>query len=225
MIEASPLADLRAQPERGERVDPAQAPQPGDRVRARRAERELGEVGLDLVAAGDQHIVGVQVVGQRRLGGMIGEPDRGQPGAVLARPRLARPLPVDLAAQQELPDPMPGAHQVHADVLAAAHQVAQLLTLHRRDRDQHELAGRQQPGQPDRVALIGLDPIRRRTLGLPRRAHPELDPLRQRPARQPIARRARLIDHPRRPLDPHRSHGNSSCGRPTTRFVITSPEA
>ena len=37
MIEALPLADLRAQPERGERVDPAQAPQPGDRVRARRA--------------------------------------------------------------------------------------------------------------------------------------------------------------------------------------------
>ena len=28
MIEAPPLADLRAQPERGQRVDPAQAPQP-----------------------------------------------------------------------------------------------------------------------------------------------------------------------------------------------------
>ena len=54
MIEALPLADLGAQPERGERVDPAQAPQPRGRVRTRRAERELGEVGLDLVTACDQ---------------------------------------------------------------------------------------------------------------------------------------------------------------------------
>jgi hypothetical protein len=46
---------------------------------------------------------------------------------VLTRPRL---LPVDLAAQQELPDPMPGAHQIHANVLPAANQIAQLLTLH-----------------------------------------------------------------------------------------------
>ncbi|MGO9903321.1 MAG: hypothetical protein ACLP0J_27375 [Solirubrobacteraceae bacterium] len=46
MIKATPLADLRAQPQRRERVDPAQAPQPRDRVRARRAQRELREVGL-----------------------------------------------------------------------------------------------------------------------------------------------------------------------------------
>ena len=42
MIEALPFADLGAQPERGQRVDPAQASEPGDRVRARGAERELG---------------------------------------------------------------------------------------------------------------------------------------------------------------------------------------
>ena len=60
---------------------------------------------------------------------MVGEPDRGQPRAVLARPRLTRALPVDLAAQQEAPDPVPRADQVAADVLAAADQVAQLLTL------------------------------------------------------------------------------------------------
>ena len=98
MIEASPLTDLRAQPKRRERVDPAQAPQPGDRVRARGADRELGEIGLHLLTAGDQHVMGVQVVGQCRLGGMIGEPNRGQPRAMLARPRLTRPLPVDLTA-------------------------------------------------------------------------------------------------------------------------------
>jgi hypothetical protein len=29
--------------------------------------RELREVGLDLIAPGDQHVVGVQVVSRRRL--------------------------------------------------------------------------------------------------------------------------------------------------------------
>src|SRR5262249_44885418 len=143
---------------------------------------------------------------------MIAKPDRGQPRAMLARPRLTGTLPIDLTAQQEVPDPVPGANQVHADVLPAADQIAQLLTLHRRDRDQHKLTRRQQPGQADRVALISLDPVRR-TLGLARRAHPELDPLRQRPARQPIARRAGLIDHPRRPL--HRAQPRQQLMRAT----------
>jgi hypothetical protein len=170
-------------------------------VRARRADRELREVGLDLIAPSDQHVMGVQIVSQRRPRSVISEPHRGQPRTVPARPRLAGALPIDLTAQQEPPDPVPGARQVHANVLAAAHQVAQLLTLHRRDRHQRQLAGCQQPSQPDRVTLIGLDPVRRRTLGLPRRAHPELEPLRQSPPRQPIASRTSLIDHPRRPRD------------------------
>ena len=90
---------------------------------------------------------------------------------------------------------MPGAHQIKANVLAAAHQIAQLLTLDGRDRDQRQLAGRQQPRQADRVALIGLDPIRRRALGLAQRAHPHLDPLRQRSTRQPAGRTG-LVNHP-----------------------------
>jgi hypothetical protein len=65
---------------------------------------------------------------------------------MLARPRLTRPLPVDLAAQQEVPDPMPGAHQIGADVLAAADQIPQLLTLDRRNRHQRQLSRRQEPG-------------------------------------------------------------------------------
>jgi hypothetical protein len=40
-------------------------------VRARRADRELGEVGFDLIAAGDQHIMSVQIVSQCRLGGVV----------------------------------------------------------------------------------------------------------------------------------------------------------
>jgi len=130
MIEALPLADLGAQPERGESVDPTQASEPRDRVPARDGERELRQVGLHLVAAGDQHIVGVQIVAQCGPRGVVGEPDRGQPRAVLARPRLAGSLPVDLAAQQELTDPVASAHQIQANVLPTAHQISQLLTLH-----------------------------------------------------------------------------------------------
>ena len=40
---------------------------------------------------------------------------------------------------------MPGADQVRADVLPAADQIAQLLALDRRNRDEHELTGGQQP--------------------------------------------------------------------------------
>ena len=66
MIETLPFADLGAQTQRRQRVDPAQAAQPRDRVRARSGEGELRELGFDLVAARDQHVVRVQVVSQRR---------------------------------------------------------------------------------------------------------------------------------------------------------------
>ena len=143
----------------------------------------------------------MQVIGQRRPRGLIGEPDRGQPRAVLQRPRHRRPLVVDLATQQELPDPVARAHQVRADVLAAADQITQLLTLDRWDRDEYQLPGRQQSGQADRVALVGLDPVRGRPVGLARRAHRNLDPLRPRATRQPVARRTGLIHHPGRTQD------------------------
>jgi hypothetical protein len=119
---------------------------------------------------------------------------------MLARPCLTGSVPVDLAAQQELPDSVSGAHQIHADVLPAAHQIAQLLTLDRRDRDQRQLPRRQQSREADRVTLVGLDPIRRRAVGLARRAHRHLDPFRQSSTREPVASRTGLIHHPRRPL-------------------------
>jgi hypothetical protein len=99
---------------------------------------------------------------------------------------------------------MPGTRQVHANVLAAAHQIAQLLPLDRRDRDQRQLASRQQPRQPDRVALIGLDPVRRRTLSLPRRAHVELDPLPPQPG-APTHTRSGRPHTPSAPAAPHRA--------------------
>jgi hypothetical protein len=44
VLEAIERADLGAQPERGERVDPAQAPQPRDRLGPRRCGGELLEL-------------------------------------------------------------------------------------------------------------------------------------------------------------------------------------
>jgi hypothetical protein len=70
---------------------------------------------------------------------------------MLARPRLTGALPVDLAAQQELPDPVTRAHQIHANVLAAAHQIAQLLTLQRRIVTSVNSPAANNPGQADRV--------------------------------------------------------------------------
>src|ERR1035437_84390 len=148
---------------------------------------------------------------------------------ILSRPRLAGTLPVDLAAQQKPPNPVSGAHQIHPDVLPAAHQIAQLLALHRRDPDQRQLPRGQQPGQADRVALIGLDPIRRRALGLARRAHPELDPLPPPPARggpvafsglAPVPRRALGLPRPAPPgpdPPPPRPTGGPVTGR--TRLI------
>jgi len=135
------------------------------------------------------------------LRGTIPEPQACRPRPVPSRPRVGGPLVVDLAAQQELPQPVAGAHQIGADVLPAAHQIAQLLVLDRRDRDQRQLAGGQPPGEPDRVALVGLDAVRRVTVAAPGSAHQHLDPLRPRATRQPVAGR-RFVDHPRRRLDP-----------------------
>jgi hypothetical protein len=48
---------------------------------------------------------------------------------VLSSPGLRGSFVIDLAAQQELPEMMPGAHQIATDVLSAADQIAQLLML------------------------------------------------------------------------------------------------
>ena len=94
---------------------------------------------------------------------------------------------------------MAGAHQIRAQVLAAADQVTQLLLLFGGHPHQPQFAGGEQPRQADRVALVGLDPIPRPALDVARRADRHLDPLRPRPADQPVAGRPRLIDRAQRP--------------------------
>jgi hypothetical protein len=66
MIKALERADLGADPHRRQGADPAQAPQPGDRLGEDRLASELLELGLDPVAAGQRHVVGVHVVGRRQ---------------------------------------------------------------------------------------------------------------------------------------------------------------
>jgi hypothetical protein len=54
---------------------------------------------------------------------------------------------------------VPRAHQVSAQILAGAHQVAQRLELDRRHDDRPQLPGRVQPRELERVTGVGLDLI------------------------------------------------------------------
>jgi len=63
VLEAPPVTDLGAQPERGQGVDRAQAAQPRDRVGPHAVGGEPLELAPDPVAARRQHVVCVQIVG------------------------------------------------------------------------------------------------------------------------------------------------------------------
>jgi hypothetical protein len=71
-----------------------------------------------------------------------------------------------------------GAHQIAAQILAGADQIAQALGLHRGHRDPTKLTGHQQPHQPLGVTLIGLDAIRRSARNQARRTHQTIHPRR-----------------------------------------------
>lgn len=124
--EAGEVTDLGAEPERAEGVDAGLivgAPVTAGGQRVDRA--------IQRVAAREQDVVAVQVVGERRFAGRVVEAQPSQPDAVIASSRA--PLVVELAAQQELADPVLGAHQVLAGILATARQIARLLVLDRRE--------------------------------------------------------------------------------------------
>jgi len=52
-----------------------------------------------------------------------------------------------------------GTHQINTDVLDRAHEGTEVLIGNARHESEGELTGRQQTGQADRVATVGLDPI------------------------------------------------------------------
>ncbi|MCY1245360.1 hypothetical protein D9M72_585070 [compost metagenome] len=88
-----------------------------------------------------------------------------QPGVVGVGPCL--PAGVDQAvAQQELRDPVPGPHEVRADVLAGAHQIPGSFIRVARDPHGCYLSQQGQPGKMLGIAGIGLDPVSRGPLQL-----------------------------------------------------------
>ena len=99
-------------------------------------------------------------------------------------------------AQQELADAVAGRHQVAANVLAGADQIAHRLFGRRRHPDSVQAADHQQPHQPLGVAAVGIDPILGGALDLARGGHRALNAPRRKCPRQPEAGRAGLIGDP-----------------------------
>ena len=131
------------------------------------------------------------------------------------RPR--RPVvEADAVAQQQLREPVPAAHQVLADRLTRAHEVAQRLLLGPRHADRVQLAGQQQPDQQLGVAAIGLDAVARSARDLARRRDHALHAAPLELARQPVAGRPRLIRGAHRPRQPSAQPGRLSdiAGQP-----------
>jgi len=84
-------------------------------------------------------------------------------------------------------------HQIPAQVLARADQVAQALRLDGRDGDAVKLTGDQQPHQSLGISLIGLHAIRRPPRNQPRRTHQTVHPGGLKAAGEREAGRPRLI--------------------------------
>ncbi|MDD7942030.1 NADP-dependent oxidoreductase [Actinomycetospora lutea] len=167
--EAVPVGDLDAQPGRGQRRDPPQAAQPPDRPGQRRLNRgHLFDRGVEAVAARVHREHGVEGFVESELHPAALE-------AVTAQPRLVRPgpgalVPDQALAQQQLGQPVPGTHQIPAAVLPGPHQIASGFLGLGRYPHPRDLTDAQQPGQPLRVAAIGLDLVPGRSLDL-RRGH------------------------------------------------------
>ena len=106
-----------------------------------------------------------------------------------------------LVAQQELREPVACSHQVGADVLAGADQVAKRLLGRFGDPDRVELSGEQQADQVLGVAAIGLHLLARPSWDLPRRCDHALDPGAVERPGEAIAGRPRLIARPHRPFE------------------------
>jgi hypothetical protein len=90
---------------------------------------------------------------------------------------------------------VPGPHQVTAALLTGPHQIPGRLGTHRGDADRRVLVEVQQPGEMDRVAGIGLDPVTGRPQQLRGRHHLAADPRRGQSPVQAEPGRARLVGH------------------------------
>lgn len=81
-----------------------------------------------------------------------------QPGVVGVGPGIAAGRD-QAVAQQELGEPVPGPHEIRADVLAGPHQILGCLLRGGRDPHRGDLAQQGQTGQMLGIPGIGLHPV------------------------------------------------------------------
>src|SRR5207247_5077866 len=150
--------DLGQQDDRRQRVDPAEATEPANGLAIGRG----GGNGLEL-------LVELRLPRQR----LLEREHRGLERALERRqvePLLADPPPVSLApvltgevgapvAGEELEHAMPPAHDVAAEIVATADEIAHGLLALVEDVDGGELAGAEQAHELRGVPAVGLDPL------------------------------------------------------------------
>src|SRR5712692_1601328 len=158
-LEAVEVADLADQRQRGQRVDPAQAPQSSDQRAPRLLLGGLTDGALELLDPSVDEIDRVQIaVEGLLLRGQL-EALLGKPAAPRNSPRAGRQPPS--VTQTELRKPVPVAHPIKARVLTRAHQITGRLQLRCRYVNWLQQPAREQAGQLARVPAVGLDPIAR----------------------------------------------------------------
>lgn len=195
MRERREVADLGDQPDRGQRVDATQASQPADRRSPGPVRGLLGDQAVQAITTRQEHLVAGQILPENRLRQRVLKPDRAQPRQVPLRgPGCPGTREDQAPAQQQLPDPMPRAHQIPAQVLAGTNQVAQRLELQGRDLHRPQLPRRVQPGELQRIARVGLGVIARLARNRAGRTDHHLHPGGARRPREPEPGRAGLID-------------------------------
>jgi hypothetical protein len=168
----------------------------------RRVGNELTDRGFQRVPAHEQRVDRADVVVHGDLRAALTEVDRAQPATVSLRPRAAAAIEAHVMSEQQLAQPVPGTHQVAADVLTGADEVTQRLCFDRRHPDRVQAANHQQPQDAFGVATVSLDAIARGTLDLARRRDDALHAGHLKRPREPEPSRPGLIRHPHRPRQP-----------------------
>ena len=100
---------------------------------------------------------------------------------------------LNAVAQQQLREPVPGAHQIQPQRFPRAHEITQRFLLRARHADLVKLSREQQPGDVLSVARVGLHAVPTSAWDLRRCRDHALDPTLRELARRAIPGRARLI--------------------------------
>src|SRR3954452_9408057 len=124
------------------------------------------------------------------------------------RPR-APVVELDSMTHQHLRQPLSRSHQIQAQCLPGANEIAQRLFFGARDADRVQLAGEQQPDEMLSVAALVLDLVAGRARDLRRRRDHTFDPALRELARERVPSRTRLVG------GPDRSRQSGAQGRRT----------